>query len=58
MTVDKDVRFGPGERLVSDVYAPAGAALRGPDKGSPSFEGAYPVICFVHGGVWASGEKW
>lgn len=54
VTVEKDLRFGPGERLVSDVYAPADAAL----ADSSSAGKAYPVICFVHGGVWASGEKW
>jgi acetyl esterase/lipase len=38
------VHFGPGPRQVVDIYAPAAA-------------GTYPVLVFVHGGSWASGNR-
>ncbi len=42
----RDVAYGSGERTVLDIYVPS------------SRKEALPVVFFVHGGVWASGEKW
>eukprot|EP00271_Cylindrocystis_brebissonii_P017054 TRINITY_DN4270_c0_g1_i1.p1 TRINITY_DN4270_c0_g1~~TRINITY_DN4270_c0_g1_i1.p1 ORF type:complete len:840 (+),score=138.57 TRINITY_DN4270_c0_g1_i1:101-2620(+) len=47
-SIVRDVRYGERHRNVLDVYLPNGApagSLR-------------PVVVFVHGGVWASGDKW
>ena len=43
--VARNVSFGPEARQKLDVYAPEGAA------------GPKPVIVFVYGGSWASGDK-
>lgn len=48
VTMSRDVRYDEGERCVMDVYVPAGLG-----EGTSA-----PVCLFVHGGVWASGEKW
>jgi acetyl esterase/lipase len=40
----RNVAFGDDPRLRLDVYAPEGA-------------GPFPVIVFIHGGSWASGDK-
>ncbi|MDE2434846.1 MAG: alpha/beta hydrolase, partial [Sphingomonadales bacterium] len=45
LTVAKDIRFGPGERQTLDVYAPA------------HIQGARPVMVFLYGGAWISGDK-
>jgi len=47
VTMSRDVRYDDGERCVMDIYVPEG--LSGASA---------PVALFVHGGVWASGEKW
>ncbi|KAG1673937.1 hypothetical protein FOA52_015692 [Chlamydomonas sp. UWO 241] len=70
VTVERDVQYGRGERCVLDVYRPAQAAAaatppasssggssNSPAPGPPP-GGLRPVVVFVHGGVWASGEKW
>lgn len=46
--MSRDVRYDVGERCVMDIYAPDG--VEGKEDA--------PVALFVHGGVWASGEKW
>jgi acetyl esterase/lipase len=43
-----DVAYGPADRQRLDVYAPATDAGDGP---------AHPVVVFVYGGSWASGDK-
>lgn len=43
--VARDVSFGPEARHKLDVYAPEGVA------------GPRPVIVFIYGGSWASGDK-
>ncbi|CAM6084921.1 unnamed protein product [Calypogeia fissa] len=43
----KNVRYGPQERNLLDVYTP---------KDCKS-ESSLPVLMFVHGGVWAVGDK-
>jgi acetyl esterase len=45
VTVTSDLRYGPHERNVLDVYAPA--------KGA----GKAPVLVFFHGGAWHVGDK-
>uniref|UniRef100_A0A7R9YU06 protein-S-isoprenylcysteine alpha-carbonyl methylesterase n=1 Tax=Chlamydomonas euryale TaxID=1486919 RepID=A0A7R9YU06_9CHLO len=57
VTVERDVAYGQGNRCLLDVYAPA-AASKAVGDGDPEQPPAVPVIVFVHGGVWASGEKW
>ncbi|HEY5364748.1 MAG TPA: alpha/beta hydrolase [Aestuariivirga sp.] len=41
----KDVAYGEGPRLKLDIYAPTQG------------QGPWPVIIFVHGGSWSSGNK-
>jgi triacylglycerol lipase len=49
LTVARDLRYGPAERNVLDVFtSPDVAADRG---------GAKPVVVFVHGGGFARGDK-
>lgn len=43
--VARDVPYGPEARQVLDVYAPKNA------------EGPMPIVVFVHGGSWSSGNK-
>lgn len=45
MTIIRDERYGPGERNTLDVYVPASKT---PNK---------PVLLFVHGGGFFSGDK-
>ena len=51
--------YGRGDRQKIDVYVPRASAPQlsapsGAEAGPP----AWPVFLFVHGGVWASGERW
>ncbi|CAK9205894.1 unnamed protein product [Sphagnum troendelagicum] len=48
VSIARNVRYGDGERNLMDIYVPGG----------PVQGGSKPVIMFVHGGVWASGDKW
>eukprot|EP00850_Spirogloea_muscicola_P018987 SM000180S03512 [mRNA] locus=s180:259993:262654:- [translate_table: standard] len=41
-----DVPYGPKERNMLDIYV------------APESSVAKPVALFIHGGVWASGERW
>ena len=51
LAAGREVRYGPGSQHRLDVYdVPAGAAVA-PDGG------ASPVVMFVHGGAWSSGNK-
>lgn len=43
-TLARDVAYGPHPRQSLDVYA-------------PKAEGPHPVLVFVHGGSWSSGDK-
>ncbi len=59
----KDVAYGPGKRNLLDVYWPE--AVGGDASGEGAAEkakkdgaGGRPVVLFVHGGVWSSGELW
>jgi len=66
------IRYGPTKRNTADVYLPVGivADLSEMDRvtlnGFNKHEGGRqreapagaPVMLFVHGGVWASGDKW
>lgn len=45
LKVDRDISYGPHERNVLDVFAPAQA------------DGALPVMLFVHGGGFVRGDK-
>jgi acetyl esterase/lipase len=45
--MSRDVRYDVGERCVMDIYVPANAQ-----------DASAPVALFIHGGVWAAGEKW
>lgn len=45
-----ELAYGPGERQRCDVYRPLDAA------GKP-LQGPLPVVVFVHGGSWMSGDK-
>jgi hypothetical protein len=70
----RDVRYASAPRAVMDVYLPDGASLAngagaiadavggrgggGGGGGGDSDSSAFPVALFVHGGVWAVGEKW
>ncbi len=48
VAVQRDVAYSPeGSRSVLDIYTP-----------TTTSQGSLPVILFLHGGVWASGEKW
>ncbi|CAL8466146.1 g5682 [Coccomyxa elongata] len=61
----RDVRYGPMQRNVMDIYVPPCTALDASssdstahdNKALPSCSGR-PVALFCHGGVWASGAKW
>ncbi|CAI5960124.1 unnamed protein product [Closterium sp. NIES-65] len=63
-----DIRYGPRLRNTLDIYMPPDLALdsnaaessNSSSSSSSSNEGSKgrPVLFFVHGGVWASGEKW
>jgi acetyl esterase/lipase len=47
--IARDVPFGPERRQALDLYAPAA-------RGSGSAAGL-PIIVFIHGGSWQSGDK-
>ena len=47
VAVDRAVRYADAPRCLVDVYVPGGAGAA-----------ARPTVLFVHGGVWASGERW
>jgi acetyl esterase/lipase len=51
VAVHHDLSYGPGPRAVMDIYIPQSKAEKGESE-------LWPVVFFVHGGVWASGEKW
>lgn len=41
------------------MYVPCKRKLTPPVGGlKPLVEGLKPVVIFIHGGVWASGDKW
>eukprot|EP00884_Botryococcus_braunii_P002343 jgi/Botrbrau1/12109/Bobra.0186s0030.1 len=48
----KNIRYGDADRNLLDIYIPAGVA------GKPVLSGSCPAVLFIHGGTWASGEKW
>jgi acetyl esterase/lipase len=45
LNVTRDIKYGPAERHLLDVFAPAGAS------------GPRPVLIFVHGGAFIRGHK-
>ncbi|GBF97482.1 hypothetical protein Rsub_10405 [Raphidocelis subcapitata] len=45
--------YGPGRRQLLDAYEPA--ALHRSRRGAPA--AAAPVVFFVHGGIWATGDR-
>ncbi|KAJ7522276.1 hypothetical protein O6H91_18G004100 [Diphasiastrum complanatum] len=47
-TLLRNLRYGDAKRNLLDVYIPDVPGLAGP----------LPVVMFIHGGIWASGEKW
>lgn len=52
----RDVQYSPsspGPRTLLDVYCPVDS-----ESGTEGSDAGHPVIVFLHGGVWASGEKW
>jgi hypothetical protein len=62
----KQVRYGPAARNLLDVYVPKPSSRspiirasnnRGLPIGTQAIE-SQPVVLFVHGGVWSSGERW
>jgi len=53
--VRRDIRYGPMQRCLLDVYSPTDSAAA---TAGPLAAGRLPVVLFLHGGVWASGEKW
>lgn len=66
--LDRGVRYGPGPRHHMDIYIPEAVAqakaaqLRTAQQSPGEAAGATgpgaPVVVFVHGGIWASGEPW
>jgi prenylcysteine alpha-carboxyl methylesterase len=63
----KELRYGPAQRNLLDIYIPqvrtsssvpsARAKKNGPFSGPQAAE-QRPVVLFVHGGVWSTGERW
>ncbi|KXZ41379.1 hypothetical protein GPECTOR_510g480 [Gonium pectorale] len=63
VAVQRGVSYGPAARNTLDVYVPlpaaaAAASAAGASAGGGGGGGGLPVVFFVHGGVWASGETW
>jgi prenylcysteine alpha-carboxyl methylesterase len=55
----RDVRYGNAKRELLDVYLPPSLTKPLPKERSTSSDPpALPAVMFVHGGVWASGDKW
>ncbi|BDA51015.1 probable isoprenylcysteine alpha-carbonyl methylesterase I at N-terminal half [Coccomyxa sp. Obi] len=61
----RDVRYGPMQRNVMDIYMPPCTVLDSSSTGSTAHDdkalastSGRPVALFCHGGVWASGAKW
>lgn len=50
VAIARNVRFSQAQRNLLDVYVP--------NRKSAVGVGLKPVVLFVHGGVWASGDKW
>jgi acetyl esterase/lipase len=57
--IARNIRYGAAHRSLLDVYVPCKRKLAPPVGGlKPVVEGLKPVVIFIHGGVWASGDKW
>lgn len=56
MQLHRGKQYACGARNLVDIYQP----VRQQDSNSTSPEGggSMPAVLFVHGGVWASGERW
>ncbi|GAQ90293.1 alpha beta-hydrolases superfamily protein [Klebsormidium nitens] len=52
--VVKDLPYGDKEREKLDIFTPS---IMDQNRRSASNQ-KWPVVLFVHGGVWSSGEKW
>ncbi|KAG0567563.1 hypothetical protein KC19_7G143700 [Ceratodon purpureus] len=48
VAVARNVQYGQTRRNLLDVYVPKRKDIKSP----------MPVVLFIHGGVWASGDKW
>ena len=70
VSVKKDFKYGEDERQKFDVYLPPARSIRRGKKDDYDDDDEYeereeeaenvrvPMAVFVHGGVWASGERW
>lgn len=70
VSVKKDFKYGEDERQKFDVYLPPVRSIRRGKKDDYDDDDEYeereeeaenvrvPMAVFVHGGVWASGERW
>lgn len=61
VSIARDVRFADAPRAVMDIYLPPGVSLTdeiAADAAPDAAKDGCPVALFVHGGVWAVGEKW
>ena len=71
VSIVRDVRYAKADRAVMDIYLPRGvqfsddmagnqlaAAAAAVAAAEASNQHQHPVALFVHGGVWAVGEKW
>ena len=61
VSIARDVRYADAPRAVMDIYLPPGVSLTdeiAADAAPDAAKDGCPVALFVHGGVWAVGEKW
>ena len=73
VSIARDVRYADAPRAVMDIYLPGGVSIDDAARAvsetvsetvsesttaTPSIDDKLPVALFVHGGVWAVGEKW
>ena len=55
--VARDVAYGPDARQRLDVYAPVDAPAQQAGAQGGAAAQAHPVVVFVYGGSWASGDR-
>lgn len=58
MQLHSGVKYGSGARNLVDVYRPTSRFCSGASVTKADSAGGLPAVLFVHGGVWASGERW
>ena len=61
VSIARNVRYADAPRAVMDIYLPPGVSLTdeiAADAAPGAAKDGCPVALFVHGGVWAVGEKW